>query len=180
MKVSLLEVRKMGIFEEIPPPPVVYHMTDRKNLEAILRDGKIKPIARPGQSPDYMTFFFPSLEEIPVYIQLTGADKGREYYDFDGRLHTAAPLNHEETVVLELTPRGRQEMEWYKEIMGRNEKDEATRALCQYMNDARVCHYGAMPFEKSPKIMELSEVDKMPKIKKLEEVKKLQDKVKTD
>lgn len=175
MKVTLAQVRRMGIYEEIAQPEKVYHMTDRKNLENIIKDGKIKSKA------DYMTFFFPSIEDIPIYIELTGADTGRQYWDFDGKIHTAPPLNHAETVVLKLAPRGRQKMEWYRETINKTNTPfpnepatkETARKLWEYMNNARICHYGSMPFEKNPEIIELSEIDKMPESDSLKEIRRL-------
>lgn len=179
MKVTLTEMRRMGIFEEIEPPEIVYHMTGRENLDNILRDGKIK--AGADGNADFATWFFPALEEIPVYIELTGANTGRKYYDFDGRIHEAPPLNHKETVVLKLRPRGRQEMEWYRErpAEGKNESslsNEKVERLQLYMSAARVCHYGAMPFEKDPEVLELTEVDKLPKSEKLREILRIKGK----
>ncbi len=41
-RMSLLEMRKMDIFEEINQPKVVYHMTSRSNASLILETGKVK------------------------------------------------------------------------------------------------------------------------------------------
>lgn len=176
MKITLQQVRRMGLFEEIEQPKIVYHMTDRKNIPSILKDGKIKSVRENGAQADFMTFFFPSLEEIPVYIELTGADTGRKYYDFDGHIHTAPPLNHAETVILKLEPRGRQPLEWYKEAINDSNRtfpDEATRKLWEYMNNARICHYGEMRFKDNPEIIELATVDAMPESEKLKEIRRI-------
>ena len=178
MKITLNDMRRMGIFEEIETPQVVYHMTSRENLDSILRDGKIKSVRKDGGKADFVTWFFPSLEWIPVYILLTGANHGRQYYDFDGLLHTAPPLVHEETIVIKCTPRGRQSMEWYREKIdesNRNLPDEYTKQLVDYMNRARVCHYGAMPFENNPEIIELTTVDLMPESDFIKEVKRIRE-----
>lgn len=82
-KVSLDQMRSMDIYQSVDQPKVVYHMTPRKNLEKILQDGFIDTMT------DYVCFFFPELKYIPLYIELTGADKGRQYHDFDGKIHTA-------------------------------------------------------------------------------------------
>ena len=181
MKVSLQDMRKMDIFEEIEQPGIVYHMTTRKNIEAILREGKIRAVSPDGRTSDYVTWFFPALEEIPVYIELTGADTGRKYHDFDGRIHTAPPLIHSETVVLKLIPRGNQAMEWYKEHPLKNGRNLSTMTseevsiLQKYMTEARICHYGAMRFERNPEIIELTEVDKLPASDKLNEIRRIKE-----
>lgn len=176
MKITLQQVRRMGLFEEIEQPKIVYHMTDRKNIPSILKDGKIKSVRENGAQADFMTFFFPSLEEIPVYIELTGADTGRKYYDFDGHIHTAPPLNHAETVILKLEPRGRQPLEWYKETINDSNRtfpNDTARQLWEYMNNSRICHYGAMRFKDNPEIIELATVDAMPESEKLKEIRRI-------
>ena len=173
MRVTLQEMRRMELFEEIDPPEIVYHMTNRKNIDHILHDGKIK--AGHDGNTDFVTWFFPALEEIPVYIELTWANTGRKYYDFDVRIHEEPPLNHAGTVVLKLRPRGRQDMEWYRELpaKGRNmsslSKDKLERLLT-YFSAARICHYEAMVFESNPEIIELTEVDKLPASEKLRDI----------
>lgn len=170
-KISLSQVRKMDLFQEIKTPGIVYHMTDKKNIDSIISSGKI------NSKYDFMNYFFPDLESIPIYIQVTGADHGRKYFDFDGMLHTAPPLNHEKTVVLKLKPRGRQDLEWYKEVLPEKKRSQLTEdgiKLSEYMNNSRICHYGAMPFEKDIEIIELTEIDAMPESEKLKELKKLQ------
>jgi hypothetical protein len=165
----------MCCFESIDVPAVVYHMTDRKNLSAILSDGKI------DSKEDFMTFFFPSLESIPVYIAATGADACRLYYGADGRVHQAPPLNHAETVVLKLVPRYNNG-DWFVEstLAGvQNVSNPTARALreklCRLMDAARVCHYGPMRFKRDPEIIELTEIDAMPEPKEVEEIRQAQE-----
>lgn len=161
IKISLDQMRRMDIYQPIDQPQIVYHMTPRKNLEKILQDGFIDTMT------DYVCFFFPELKYIPFYIELSGADKGRQYYDFDGKIHTAPPLIHEETVVLKLIPRYIEPMHWYQEIVkATNEKilandKKAARAKIQQFNDCRVCHYGNLKFKRDVDVIELVDIDKM-------------------
>lgn len=171
---SLQWVRSCGIFDEIETPETVYHMTNRKNLAAILADRKIKSVREKGKSPDFMTFFFPSIEQIPIFITLTNADKGRSYYDFDGVLHKAPPLIHAETVILKLKPRGAQCMEWYREHIDETNGSDEVKELCRYMNAARICHYGAMRFYQNPEIIELTDIDNLPESETLKRIKEIQ------
>ncbi len=160
-KVSLDQMRSMDIYQSVDQPKVVYHMTPRKNLEKILQDGFIDTMT------DYVCFFFPELKYIPLYIELTGADKGRQYHDFDGKIHTAPPLIHEETVVLKLTPRYIEPMHWYKEVVKATDDQiladdkEKARARIQQFNDCRVCHYGKFKFKRDVEVIELVDLDKM-------------------
>lgn len=160
-KISLDEMRQMDIFQSIEQPKVVYHMTDRKNLDKILRDGYI------DTATDFICFFFPDLKSIPIYIRISRADIGRKYYGYDGLIHTAPPLIHEETVVLKLTPRYPEPMRWFKEVISGEddsvpEKDkEKARAVIQQFNDCRVCHYGNLKFKRDVEVIELTDIDKM-------------------
>ena len=113
-------------------------------------------------------FFCLDLKGLLTYIKLTNADEGRKYYDFDGKIHVAPPLNHAETVVLKLTPRYSEPMHWFKEILKiktddqilSDDKAEAQRRI-QMMNDCRVCHYGNFKFKKDFEILELTDIDNM-------------------
>ena len=171
MKTTLQEVRKLGIFQEIEPPKIVYHMTDRKNMESILKEGKI------NSRHDFMNYFFPSLEEVPVYIELTGADHGRQYYDFDGRdTHSGTVKPSLKPLFSNLSQAGNQRMEWYIEkpaegiIYG---DKEAAQKKIEYFSKSRVCHYGPMRFKKNPQVIELTEIDRLPESEKLKEVREL-------
>lgn len=98
-KVSLMEMRRMGIFEEIEQPEYVYHMTSREKAKQILADGKVKVFG------DYICFFFDDPKWIPLYIYVFGYDHGHEYMGLDGRPKKDPPLVHEDTVVLKLKSR---------------------------------------------------------------------------
>lgn len=161
IKISLDQMRRMDIFKPIDQPQIVYHMTPRKNLEKILQDGFIDTMT------DYVCFFFPELKCIPLYIELSGADKGRQYHDSDGKIHIAPPLIHEETVVLKLIPRYIEPMHWYKEVVKATDDQiladdkQKARARIQQFNDCRVCHYGNLKFKRDVEVIELVDIDKM-------------------
>ena len=173
MKISLQQLRQMDDFKEIAQPETVYHMTDRKNLKSILYDGKIRSYR------DFFTFFFGSLEDIPVYIELMHADEGRMYHGDDGWVHKAPPLNHAETVVLKLRPRRNYQHAWFREAFGVSKEEcsygdfEVGKKLQEYLNDVIICHYRDMPFEKDPEIIELTNVDALPESKRLKEVRRI-------
>ena len=159
LKASLLQVRKMETLEEIEQPPVVYHMTEKENLESILETGKIKSFN------DYLTFFFTDAEQAPLYIQLTGAKRGRPYYNTDGLLKTAPPLVVEDMVVLKLIPRKKEKLEWFREVINEPKSHyesvmtEDVKSLMDAFNNCKVCHYGDLQFEREQvEIIELTDV----------------------
>lgn len=145
LKISLLELRKMGIFEEIEPPSVVYHMTDEENLQSILSDGKIKTFN------DFVTFFFPDVKSMFVYIRLSDALHGKKYYNTDNKLVTAPPLDIEHTVLLKLVPRHEEKLKWYREIVSPDNQSEATireqmKIILDLFNQCKIVHYGNFAF----------------------------------
>ena len=173
MKISLAQMRNMGIFEEVDSPQYVYHMTSRDNALSIVKDRKVKCFN------DYLTWFFPDLHQIPIYICATDADEGRNYYDTGGKLVKAPPLNHAETVILKLACR-KEPLAWYKEIIdsskeGYHDMTDAQNKLWGYMNNSRICHYGDLRFSTVLETIELSELDKMPPPQEIDEIKNLKD-----
>lgn len=110
LRVKLERMRDMG-FERISQPDVVYHMTDRQNLESILKDGQIK------QFNDFVTYFFLDVRFVSIYCELSEAYHGRQYYGTDGRILTAEPVVPENTVVLKLVPRRKEPDKWFREVV---------------------------------------------------------------
>lgn len=157
--VTLAQMRSMDIFTQVSQPITIFHMTNRRNLNSIRNDGEI------NTGYDYVCWFFPDIESIPLYIELTGADRGRKYYDFDGMIHTAPPLIHEETVVLRLTPRYKEPWAWFIEnakpelAFADYRGEEEARKKIEQFNNARICHYGNLRFKKHElSVMNLNEI----------------------
>lgn len=159
LRVSLPVFRGMDIFEEIEQPEVVYHMTDKENLNDILSDGKIKSFN------DYVTFFFPDTKVIPIYIQLTGALTGKLYYGTDEVIRKAPPLDIDNTIVLELIPRRTEKLEWCREVISAQEHlSEDAKPLRSLFNQCIIAHYGNFQFRTdSVKVIKLRDIyDNMP------------------
>lgn len=140
--------------KKISQPEKVYHMTARGNLESILKDGKILA--------DWAgeCFFFKDLKDIPIYINLTGALKGRQYYDqIKGVLtvRTDPPLIISDTVILCLTPRYK-DNNWYKEITNPERYNKSQEDIVNEFDNCRVMYHGDMKFKSSPEIIELSSI----------------------
>ena len=164
MKVSLQELRRMEIFEEIEQPEYVYHMTSREKAKKILEDGKVKVFG------DYVCFFFDDPKWIPAYIYVFGYDHGHEYLGLDGRPKKDPPLIHEDTVVLRLKPRRKESLVWYREVAKslatkNTEKEmgltlEQYEAIAYFMYRCRLCHYDNLAFRNDDiEVMELTDIE---------------------
>lgn len=178
MKISLAQMRKIDIFEEVESPEYVYHMTSRANALAIINDRKVKCF------DDFVTWFFTDLRQIPIYIHLTGADNGRKYYNTQGKVVKDPPLNHADTVILKLSCR-KEPLEWYREVInntksGYQNMTETQSRLWEYMNSIRICHYGDLRFSAVLETIELTELDKLPQPKEIDEIKELQEQMRRE
>jgi hypothetical protein len=152
LKVSLIEARKCDFLREIEQPPIVYHMTERENLESIMESGKIKSFN------DFLTYFLTDAEKAPLYIELTGAMTGRQYYNTDGIRKTAPPLIVADMVVLKLIPKRKEKLEWFRENI-KGTRSEYETILWHAFNECSVCHYGDFQFDKEQvEIIELTDI----------------------
>jgi len=159
LRMDLRQVRKLDILEEIEQPPVVYHMTEKENLESILESGKIKSFN------DFLTFFFTDAEQAPLYIELTGAMRGRLYYSTDGIPKTAPPLIVKDMVVLKLIPKRKEKLEWFREVIDETKAGyesvmtEDIKPIWDAFNNCRVCHYSDFQFDREQvEIIELADI----------------------
>lgn len=176
MKVTLEQMRRFDFFEETDSPEIVYHMTSRKNAQSIINDGKVKSFG------DYVTWFFTDIEHVLAYIYISGADRGRQYYDTNGRETTDPPLNHADTVVLKLACR-KEPLMWYKEIVNSSKTmyrnmEKTVEKMWEIMCNIRVCHYGDLRFTKVLDVIELTDIDKLPEPKEIAQYKILEEEMK--
>lgn len=164
-KMPLSYLQQNPLFQRIDQPDIVYHLTPRKNLESIMSDGRIRTFQ------DFVCFFFPAVEEIPVYFRITGALHGRQFYGWDGRIKTAPPLVPEEHIVLKLIPRYSEPLLWFKEdttdrlkmqASRENWTEEKLQKLLQQQtafDNSRILHYGDMKFKTNKvDVLELSDI----------------------
>lgn len=166
-KVTLNQMLSMGIWQRVDQPPFVYHMTPRANLESIKQDGRIHT------GHDYICWFFEDLANIPVYLKISNALKGRSYWDYDGNLHTAPPLIPEDTIVLKLIPRYSEPLYWYREVIRIKENEtintatgkplagEEYKKACETQerfSKARIAHYQPFKFKKDFEVLELAQI----------------------
>lgn len=87
------------------PDGPLYHYTKRKNLESILKDGRIKRFL------DRETWFCASLEDILRLMECTVMQKGKTYIDVFGIPRQYPEFVPHDYVILELRPR-HQSGEW--------------------------------------------------------------------
>lgn len=152
MKVSLQDLRKMDSWKEVPQPEYCYHFSTKENIKKILQDGKVK------QFNDFMTYFFYRLEDIPVYLDLTGAYHGRRAWNTKGQLVTYPPVIPAECAILKLYPSRREPLAWYEEQTASRTADAISKEIYSIFDSIRVCHYGSLSFKPDPEVIELSEV----------------------
>ena len=152
MKIKLAEFRKLDIYKSTEQPLIVYHMTPRENLGAIVDSGKIKT------GKDFVCWLFTDLEKIPMYIDITGATHGRQYYDFDGKIHTAPPLIPAEQIIFKLQPRRPEPLAWYKENTADKATDNDQRKLLTLFDDCRIAHFDDFAFKSDFEILELTDI----------------------
>ena len=151
MKMSLKDVQRNDFFSKVQQPTVVYHMTDRKNVPSILHDRRIRVFG------DFLCFFFPDLDSIPIYLDLSNAYEGRVYFGNDGMYHTAPPIIPEDTVVFKLEPRYKEPFAWFKENTAKEVPLGTEKQIHELFDQCRLCHYGDMKF-KNPEILELTDI----------------------
>ncbi len=90
-------------------PEVVYHFTERRNLDSILADEKIR---RYGDSE---CWFCRSIPDLLRYMEYTVMNEGKPYIAVGGIVKRYPAFVPEDYVVLKLTPRYR-EGNWFKWI----------------------------------------------------------------
>ena len=157
--ISLDFFASMDIMHRIEQPKTIYHMTSRENAKSILNDGFIHT------GDDVCCWFFTDLKDIPLYLAITHSEsKGRRSWDYDGRLHTAKPLDRNETVVLKLKPRYSEPEKWFIELVKVDSEDEIIGTTIDQANklmevfNRRLVHYGKMKFNTHPENIEIIEL----------------------
>lgn len=97
----------MGYVRVTDRPEAVYHYTNRKNLESILRDGRIKRMG------DTECWFCSSLEDTLTLMRSTVMIEGKPYYKLGGAVGFYPKFVPEDHVILKLSPRW-QSGEWVR------------------------------------------------------------------
>ena len=88
----------MGYIRLDERPSEVYHYTHRKNLDSILRDGRIRSMG------DRECWFCASLEDTLTLMRATVMSEGKPYYKVGGSIGHYPKFVPEDYVILRLTP----------------------------------------------------------------------------
>ena len=94
-------------YVKVKIPDTVYHLTERRNLNGILSDEKIR---RYG---DTECWFCRSIPDLLRYMEYTVMNEGKPYIAVGGMMKRYPAFIPEDYVVLKLTPRYR-EGNWFK------------------------------------------------------------------
>ena len=89
----------MGYIRLDEQPGEVYHYTHRKNLDSILRDGRIRRMG------DRECWFCASLEDTLTLMRATVMMEGKPYYKVGGSIGRYPKFVPEDYVILRLNPR---------------------------------------------------------------------------
>ena len=93
-------------------PKVVYHLTEKKNLETILRDMTIRRFS------DQECWFCESLPKLKHYMEYTVLQEGKLFYGVGGIPSHYPKFVPEEYVVLKITPKTQNDrwVRWMQEV----------------------------------------------------------------
>lgn len=134
------------------PKGLLYHYTKHENVDAILKDGRIR------RFKDTESWFCTSLEHILRLMELTVMQEGKLYYDVNGLPRRYPPFVPEEYVVLELSPRY-QNGDWV--IWNQEFPDgtpEVILKLGEEFSHLKIGFRGDLKFHENPNIYEVAEL----------------------
>lgn len=94
-------------YQKVSRPSMVYHLTQKGNLDSILDDGVIR------RFNDTECWFCESLDKMRAYMAQTVLCEGKPYYAVGGQLCRYPKFVPEDYVLLKLTPRGYED-NWYR------------------------------------------------------------------
>lgn len=140
----------MGYERVTDRPEVVYHYTNRKNLESILRDGRIKRMG------DTECWFCPTLEDTLTLMRSTVMIEGKPYYKVGGSVGFYPKFVPEDYVILKLTPRWQngEWVRWMQELPPSSPSEllEAARVF----SNLKLGFRGDLRFYPHPEIIEIT------------------------
>ncbi|MDO5594753.1 MAG: hypothetical protein Q4G01_08100 [Eubacteriales bacterium] len=139
----------MGYVRVTNPPDALYHYTQRKNLEDILRDGRIRRMG------DTESWFCTSLEDTLTLMRATVMIEGKPYYKVGGALGFYPKFVPEDYVILKLTRRYQsgEWVRWMQELPPGSplELQEAARTF----SNLKLGFRGDLKFKANPEILEV-------------------------
>ena len=132
-------------------PEEVYHLTERRNLESILADEKIR---RYGDSE---CWFCRSIPDLLRYMEYTVMNEGKPYIAVGGNMKRYPAFMPEDYVVLKLTPRYREGnwFKWIQELPPNSPPELITQG--KEFSDLKIGFRGDLRF-KTAEVLEVSEL----------------------
>lgn len=140
-------------YEKIEGPKgMLYHYTKKQNVEAILKDERIRRFT------DRECWFCISLENTLRLMELTVMQEGKRYYDAHGLPKRYPVFVPEDYVILELSPRY-QNGEWviWNQEFPKNTPEEVLK-LGEEFSRLKVGYRGDLKFYNGPKVYDVAEL----------------------
>lgn len=139
----------MGYIRLDEQPGEVYHYTHRKNLDSILRDGRIRRMG------DRECWFCASLEDTLTLMRATVMMEGKPYYKVGGSIGRYPKFVPEDYVILRLNPRF-QKGEWvqWMQEMPPGSPPELLKAAETFSN-LKLGFRGDLKFQQNPEVIEV-------------------------
>lgn len=140
-------------YEKIEGPKgMLYHYTKKKNVEAILKDERIRRFT------DRECWFCTSLENTLRLMEFTVMQEGKRYYDARGLPQRYPVFVPEDYVILELLPRF-QNGEWviWNQEFPENTPEEVLK-LGEEFSRLKVGYRGDLKFYNGPKVYDVAEL----------------------
>ena len=140
----------MGYIRLDEQPGEVYHYTHRKNLDSILRDGRIRRMG------DRECWFCASLEDTLTLMRATVMMEGKPYYKVGGSIGRYPKFVPEDYVILRLNPRF-QKGEWvqWMQEMPPGSPPGLLKAAETFSN-LKLGFRGDLMFQQNPEVIEVA------------------------
>ena len=140
----------MGYIRLDERPGEVYHYTHRKNLDSILRDGRIRRMG------DWECRVCASLEDTLTLMRATVMIEGKPYYKVGGSIGHYPKFVPEDYVILRLTPRY-QTGEWvpWMQETPPGSPPELLKAA-EVFSNLKLGFRGDLKFQQNPEVIEVA------------------------
>lgn len=140
----------MGYIRVTDRTKEVYHYTNRKNLESLLRDGRIRRMG------DTESWFCSSLEDTLELMRATVMIEGKHYYKVGGALGVYPKFAPEDYVILKLTPRWQngEWVRWMQEVPP--DAPPELRETARTFSMLKLGYRGDLKFYPTPEIIEVA------------------------
>ena len=142
----------MGYERIWPPEGPVYHYTKRENLEAILKDERLRRFGDPE------CWVCGSLEDTLRLMELTVMVEGKLYYGKGGIPMRYPTFVQEEYVILKIQPRYANGtwVIWNQELPEHAPKE--VKQLAEEFSHIKLGYRGDLRFKNEPEVIEVSEL----------------------